>query len=132
MFLSGGLPAPDLQIAARTRNGMRYLDMGWRKYRVGFDYDGEDFHGLDHLVGDRRRHNDVLATDWKLFSLTAVDVFRTPGATVGQAAEALRKQGWKPASGRPFQATDIPRPAGPPSELLQLSRFRWSTANTQT
>jgi hypothetical protein len=54
--IDGGLPRPQTQIAVSDRSGVLigYLDLGWRRYRVGVEYDGEEGHDAD----EQRQHDE--------------------------------------------------------------------------
>lgn len=63
--LNGGRPAPELQIEVQAGNRCYRcyrIDMGWRAYKVGLEYNSFAFHG-DHaaLRYDRERHNWLTA-----------------------------------------------------------------------
>lgn len=76
-FLDAGLPAPDLQIEIRTARRCHRLDTGWRKYRLGAEFDGLEAHMTrEQLAADRDRHNWLTENDWRLLHFTAVDVYR--------------------------------------------------------
>lgn len=90
-----GLPTPSLQVAILTASGQRFADLGWQQYRVGLDYEGEEFHAGDgKMAKDRRRHNDITDTGWTMFYPTAVDVYRDYRRLCARAERALRAAGW--------------------------------------
>lgn len=94
-LLRAGLPAPELQIEIATSSGARFLDVGWRKYRVGVDYEGEEFHtGDGRMAEDRRRHNDVTDSGWRMFYPTARDIYLDHRSFVEMIERALRTAGW--------------------------------------
>lgn len=94
-LLRAGLPAPELQIEVATSSGARFLDLGWRQYRVGVDYEGEEFHtGDGRMAEDRRRHNDVTDSGWRMFYPTASDVYIDHRNFVAMIERALRTAGW--------------------------------------
>lgn len=75
-IIAHGLPAPELQIRVRTSDGTKYLDLGWEEFRVGADYEGEEFHtGDGRMAQDRRRHNAIADDRWQMFYPTATDVY---------------------------------------------------------
>ncbi len=94
-ILAYGLPAPDLQIRVRTSDGTKFLDLGWQEYRVGADYEGEEFHtGDGRMAQDRRRHNALADDRWQMFYPTAADVYLDHRAFVSKIERALRTAGW--------------------------------------
>ena len=125
-ILDAGLPAPDLQVAVDLGDGsFKFLDLGWRKGRVGCDYDSEQFHSGPALIKDRVRHNRVTDRGWRMFYSTNRDVYRDPAPLLSQLTSALRASGYE--FGRPrVPASEIPRPAGPACELAHRSRLLWS------
>jgi very-short-patch-repair endonuclease len=50
LLIEAGLPRPQTQIPVVTDDGMCYLDLGWEKYMVAVEYDG------DHHRSDRRQY----------------------------------------------------------------------------
>ncbi len=127
-FLDNGFPPPDLQIAVPVSSGRtRYLDLGWRKYRVGCDYDGEQFHGGASLTADRQRHNEVAETGWRMFYPTAPDVYQQSASFLAKIGGALESAGCTSIGMRPSPAS-VPGPAGDPADLLARSRRLWSSA----
>jgi len=92
-FIRGGLPAPDVQVRVRTDDGVRWLDTGWRKQRVGAEFDGLEAHmTADQLRADRRRHNGLTELDWFLLHFTKDDVYRHPRRMVAETARALARR----------------------------------------
>ena len=53
--------------------------MGWRRARVGLEFDGQDFHSGDgSLDRDRQRGAELLAAGWTVVSITGRDVYQQP------------------------------------------------------
>lgn len=42
--IDAGLPPPEPQIEVQTRNGLRRIDLGWRRRRIGLEYDSTVWH----------------------------------------------------------------------------------------
>ena len=83
--IAGGLPAPELQVQVETTSGMRWLDMGWRRKRIGLEYDGQEFHSGDgRLARDRRRHNALTQAGWTMLYATATDIWKDPAPLISQ------------------------------------------------
>jgi very-short-patch-repair endonuclease len=77
-FLESGLPAADLQIEIRSARRRHRLDLGWREYRLGAEFDGLEAHMTRRqLAADRDRHNWLTEQEWRLLHFTAVDVYRS-------------------------------------------------------
>ena len=77
-LLDAGLPGPELQVEVLVpTGGCRFLDLGWRRRRLGVDYEGEEFHtGTGAMARDRGRHNEVSDAGWRMFYPTARDIYR--------------------------------------------------------
>ena len=90
-----GLPEPELQIPVPVdAGGYRMLDMGWRKARVGLEFDGQDFHSGDgSLDNDRQRATELLDAGWVMVHITARDVYRNPERFTGVLRRLLRDRG---------------------------------------
>lgn len=61
-FLDAGFPAPELQIPLTDDVGveLRRLDLGYRRYRYAWEYDGEEYHlGREAEAADRWRRADI-------------------------------------------------------------------------
>ncbi len=77
--IDAGLPTPDSQIDVEDRHGrfVARLDNGYRGARIGFEYDGREWHDDDISVehdDDRRGYlRDVLG--WRLLVVKKADVF---------------------------------------------------------
>ena len=53
--------------------------MGWRRKRIGLEYDGVEFHtGDGRLAHDRKRHNELVQAGWTMVYATATDIWRQP------------------------------------------------------
>lgn len=89
-FIEGRLPAPEPQIEVSTAERVRRLDVGWRRQRVGAEFDGHEAHMTpEQLRSDRRRHNWVTEHGWTLLHFTAVDIYREHRQMVAVTARAL-------------------------------------------
>ena len=89
-FLDAGLPAPELQIEVGDRGRRHRLDLGWREYRLGAEFDGHEAHMTRaQLAADRARHNWLTEHRWTLLHFTAVDVYRRFEPMVAYARRLL-------------------------------------------
>ncbi|MPR00308.1 hypothetical protein GB931_20775 [Modestobacter sp. I12A-02628] len=89
-YLEGGLPAPETQLRVGDGGEWRELDVGWREYRVGSEFDGLEAHMTrQQLADDRHRHNWLTARGWTLLHVTAVDVYRHPDRMLADATRAI-------------------------------------------
>lgn len=101
ILVDGGLPRPATQIRV-TLDGDRhaYLDIGWERYRVAVEYDGQEHHSsaADQLRDDTRRE-ELGRMGWRVIAVRK-DV--VPGQTADlleHVANALIERGWRPAPG---------------------------------
>lgn len=77
-MIDGGLPRPEVQVPVHDLRGWeRYrLDTGYRRWRVGGEYDGEEFHGPEQAESDRRRREWISARGWRIAVFRREDVYR--------------------------------------------------------
>jgi very-short-patch-repair endonuclease len=55
---------------------MRYrLDMGWRHWRLGLEYDGEEFHGEEFEAHDKARRAWIRGRGWTVQAFRKEHVF---------------------------------------------------------
>ncbi|MGH2498783.1 MAG: hypothetical protein ACRDF0_01605, partial [Candidatus Limnocylindria bacterium] len=100
VYLDGGLPRPQTQIVVSDRSGglVGYLDMGWLRYRVGAEYDGEAGHDGD----DQRKHDERRRTamrregDWVIAVVRKAELWGTRAALLERTAQLLLEAGWSP------------------------------------
>ncbi len=90
-----GLPEPELQILVPLRGGgCRRIDMGWRRARLGLEFDGQDFHSGDgSLDRDRHRNAELLAAGWTMVHITGRDVYQDPARFTDLLRELLGERG---------------------------------------
>jgi hypothetical protein len=89
-FIDAGLPAPEVQVRVATEEQERFLDVGWRRQRVGAEFDGLEAHmTAEQLRADRIRHNWIAERAWTLLHFTAIDVFQRWRPMVAMTARAL-------------------------------------------
>ena len=79
-LVNADLPIPDLQIlVAITPGGFRRIQLGWRRRRVGLDYDGGGFcTPAGSLARDRHRHRQLLHAGWTMVYATEAHIHRNP------------------------------------------------------
>lgn len=62
-----------------TRNGLRRIDLGWRRWRIGLEYDSAAWHlGETAALRDNPRHNWLSTEGWTIYYATAADVYHHP------------------------------------------------------
>lgn len=103
LFIDAGLPRPTTQIPVHDSWGelIGRLDLGWRAYRVGSEFDGE----ADHSSREQRAHDAVRRERMRNEAGWAIDVagkgelWGRPAELVAVTSERLLQRGWKPACG---------------------------------
>jgi hypothetical protein len=92
-----GLPRPELQVPVHDHVGVvRYrLDLGWTRWRLALEYDGEQYHGEDAAAHDEARRRWIGRRGWTVEAFRKEDIFtaergfeRRVGALVTQARAA--------------------------------------------
>jgi hypothetical protein len=75
--LDMGLPRPEVQIPVHDHVGVaRYrLDLGWRRWRLALEYDGEQYHGPDAAEHDEARRRWIAGRGWTVAVFGKEDVF---------------------------------------------------------
>ena len=78
--LDAGLPIPEQQIYVPIPFGTnRWLDLGWRKWKIGLDYDSTEWHtGQAAASRDNPRHNWLTRHDWTMYYATPQMVYHSP------------------------------------------------------
>ncbi|MEH1015646.1 DUF559 domain-containing protein [Micromonospora sp. CPCC 206060] len=91
VLIDGGLPVPEPQIWVPDEAGIPLyrLDLGYRKRRVGIEYDGVSHLDRDRLRHDRTRMNWLAAQGWAVRYFTDRDLYRRPGHVVQTVAALL-------------------------------------------
>ncbi|WP_430500043.1 DUF559 domain-containing protein [Micromonospora trifolii] len=80
VLMDGGLPTPEPQVWVSDRNGIPLyrLDLGYRRHRVGVEYDGSSHLDRVRLRHDRARSNWLAANGWQMRHFTDQDLYRRP------------------------------------------------------
>ncbi|MGH3477053.1 MAG: hypothetical protein ACRDQD_09475 [Nocardioidaceae bacterium] len=101
VYVDGNLPRPQTQIPVTDRSGglIGYLDMGWHRYRVGSEYNGEAGHDSDDQArhDERRRMAMRREDDWDLVVARKGDLWGRRAALVERTAHLLLDAGWSPS-----------------------------------
>ncbi|MGB3333451.1 MAG: DUF559 domain-containing protein [Mycobacterium sp.] len=96
LLVDAGLPTPTTQIPVCDRSyaPFAYLDLGWEKYRVATEYDG-DQHRTDRpqYVKDHQRQRRLEAVGWINVRVINED---HPGDVTARVRAALQSRGWRP------------------------------------
>lgn len=91
ILLDGGLPAPEPQLWVFDAwdDAQFRLDLGYRRQRVGAEYDGRSHTDRERMRLDRRRHNWLAEHGWSMRYFTDVDIYRQPTQIVATMRAAL-------------------------------------------
>ncbi|MES9605846.1 hypothetical protein [Actinomadura sp. NPDC000929] len=93
-----GFPRPETQIPVRSAKGnWFYIDLGYREFRVGLEYDGERHHtGREARSHDARRRGWLdKEMGWDVIPVTKNFLTR-PAPYLGALLTALLQRGWQP------------------------------------
>ncbi|MFC0041717.1 hypothetical protein [Actinomadura rayongensis] len=97
-LIEAGLPPPATQIPVPgPRGDPLYVDLGYERFQVGVEYDGERHHtGRRARSHDETRRNWLRGTyGWELIVVTK-DIRHTPAPYVEAVLTALLTRGWTP------------------------------------
>lgn len=96
--MDAGFPRPETQVPVMGPRGqLLYVDLGYREFRVGLEYDGERHHtGADARAHDTRRRR-WLAKEmgWEVIPVTKNFLSR-PAPYLEALLTALLQRGWEP------------------------------------
>jgi hypothetical protein len=99
-YLDASLARPRTQIPVFDRSGalIGYLDMGWQRYRVGAEYDGEEGHDSDvqRRRDERRRAAIRREDDWAIEVARKGELWGQRAALIASTAQRLLVAGWSP------------------------------------
>jgi Protein of unknown function (DUF559) len=91
VLIDGGLPVPEPQLWVQDDVGIPLyrLDLGYRRRRIGIEYDGSSHLDRDNLRRDRSRMNWLSANGWRMRYFTDLDLDRRPQHIVATVATLL-------------------------------------------
>lgn len=96
LIVLAGLPEPDVNIEIVDAFGRvrRRLDMGYRKYLIGVEYEGRQ-HAEDpgQWASDIARREELDNLGWRLVLVIAKGVYQEAGTTLERLARLLRERG---------------------------------------
>lgn len=91
-LIRGGLPRPVTQIPVRNVHGrvVRRIDMGWPRWKVGVEYDGEQ-HWIDaeKHAGDIDRLEFLAGLGWRIIRVSARHLRADRSGIIRRAEQAL-------------------------------------------
>ncbi|WP_454050504.1 type IV toxin-antitoxin system AbiEi family antitoxin domain-containing protein [Cellulomonas sp. Marseille-Q8402] len=99
-IVDAGLPAPEPQVAVRTRLGWRWVDLGWRDAMVAVEFDGRGKYGdvaaavVAAFAEERRRQAAIEDEGWQVIRFTWEDLAR-PQDLTDRVARTLRRAAYR-------------------------------------
>lgn len=116
LIVLSGLPEPEVNIAIVDAFGRvcRRLDMGYRRYLIGVEYEGRQ-HAEDpgQWASDIARREEFDNLGWRLLLVIAKGVYHEADTTLERLARLLRERGCTDAKVR---STEWRRYFGPPGQ----------------
>lgn len=99
LIATSRLPAPTPQFEVRDDSGrfVARVDLGWPKWRVAAEYDGDQHREQATFRRDAARLNALWEAGWEVLRFTAPDLTDHPAETVRQLTTALayhRRRQW--------------------------------------
>jgi hypothetical protein len=102
LFVDAGLPRPKTQVPVHAPSGelLGFLDLGWLRYLLGSEYDGEEHHdSADDRAADQRRRGRIHdETPWTVDVARKAELWGRPAGLVARTAGLLLARGWTPPS----------------------------------
>ncbi|MGH8791662.1 MAG: endonuclease domain-containing protein, partial [Stackebrandtia sp.] len=95
-----GLPRPTPQLPAPVAGGRTmHLDLGYKAFRLGVEFDGFQHHSKPADVAyDRRRRGLLVDSGWHVAVFTGSTVLNDPEAMLSAILDLLLERGWRPPS----------------------------------
>lgn len=96
LLVGAGLPKPETQVEIRDSSGrfVARIDLGWRRWRVGVEYDG-----VHHWLDERQRTRDIERSEelqqcyWQIVRVNSEQLRLRPHDVVARVRAALRAAG---------------------------------------
>ncbi|MBJ7290005.1 hypothetical protein [Williamsia sp.] len=98
LMIRHGLPRPESQIIITDHNGREIarFDLGYRRYKIGIDYDGVDFHtSPTDRAHDMRRDMRTRDLGWEPLRVTGERMSADPHGVTDRIAEELAIRGFE-------------------------------------
>jgi hypothetical protein len=96
LIVEGGLPRPESQIAVHDSDGVEFarLDLGYRRFKLGIEFDGVEFHSsIEQKLHDEQRDRRLARLGWTIIRVTAERLREYPQDLVDEIETALRACG---------------------------------------
>ena len=98
ILVEAGLPEPDLAVELRAADGrfLARLDQGYRRYRVGVEYDGRQHaENPTQFARDADRWRDIADEGWDLVRILHHHLDPDPNVAIDLVRRALLRAGWQ-------------------------------------
>ncbi|GAA1455679.1 hypothetical protein [Williamsia maris] len=99
VMIRNHLPRPDSQIVLTDTDGrmIARFDLGYKRYKLGIDYDGIEFHTSDEQrAHDARRDRAARDRGWEAIRVAGTLLSRDPCAVINTIENAMRQRGYRP------------------------------------
>ena len=95
LLIDAGLPSPDTQVHVFDERGgfIARCDLGWRKWKVIVEYDGEDHWTRARRANDIERYALLEELGWMVVRVGADLLNRHPDVLVDRVRQKLRAAG---------------------------------------
>ncbi len=96
LLVLAGLPEPEVNIVIHDEDGvvLRRVDLGYRRQKVGVEYDGRHHAENDEQwAADITRREDFDDWSWRLVTVISPGLWKEPGTTLRRVCHALRQRG---------------------------------------
>lgn len=93
-----GLPRPESQIEVFDENGVLIarFDLGYRRYKIGIDYDGVEYHSSEEQkLHDHRRDGGVMRRGWIPLRTVAAALSADENGEMAKIRSALERRGYR-------------------------------------
>lgn len=96
VIVDGGLPEPELDfdVYDGDHDFIGALDLGYRRKRIGLEYDGSSHRGQRQFEHDIERHHRFRLENWNVLRITAQLLYRRRDELVRRVADALASSPW--------------------------------------
>lgn len=98
LIVRGELPKPETQISLYDQSGHEFarFDLGYRKYRIGVEYDGDEFHSTEQQrLRDKARDAKTASLGWVTVRVRAEQLRNDPQEVVSEIRKHLWDRGYR-------------------------------------
>ncbi|MDI2036750.1 hypothetical protein PJL15_03888 [Paenarthrobacter nitroguajacolicus] len=96
-LVRAGLPTPEVNVRTELSPGVvRHPDLGYRRWRVAVEYEGESHSRPEQIVRDIQREEDFARAGWTLVRVSKSHMSTDAVTAVRKVRRALEEHGWTP------------------------------------